>query len=126
MMGRQDLLGACFAVALWGAGAANAQELHDKPILWIELGQHTNKISGIDVDAEERFVVSGSHDKTIRVWSAVTGELNRVIHIPSGFGKTGRVYTVAISPDGNTIAAAGGRDLPAKNRSTFLIGLPAF
>lgn len=78
------------------------------PILRLESGVHMAGITGLAVDAAERFVVTGSSDKTVRIWSLPDLKLIRTIRLPIGMGpRQGRVYTVAISPDGSTIAAGG-------------------
>jgi WD40 repeat protein len=65
---------------------------------------HTAAIRRIDVDREERFLVSGSLDKTARVWDFASGRLLRTLRVPLGEGDVGKVYAVAISPDGTTVA----------------------
>ncbi len=44
--------------------------LPDTPQLRLDPGMHTARIKRIDVDAEGRYLVSASDDKTVRVWSA--------------------------------------------------------
>ncbi len=68
---------------------------------------HTATISRIAVDAAERVVVTGSWDKTVRVWDLRSGRLLRTIDLPAGSGNEGQVYALAITPDGTTIAAGG-------------------
>jgi WD40 repeat protein len=91
----------------------SAQGLPVKPILRIETGTHTGSIQNIDADAAERYLVSGSDDKTVRIWDLPSGKLLRVLRPPIGEGpgivegKDGVVYAVAISPDGRTIACGG-------------------
>lgn len=77
------------------------------PLLSIETGMHTAAVTGIDVDQGERFLVTASLDKSVRVWSPATGELLQTLRLPGGDGHDGRAYTCAISPDGRLIAAAG-------------------
>ena len=77
------------------------------PILRIETGMHTAKIDRIGIDAENRYLVTGSQDKTVRVWELATGKLVRMIRPPSGDGDEGIIYAIAISPDGKTIACGG-------------------
>jgi WD40 repeat protein len=45
-------------------------------------------------------LVSGSFDKTIKVWNLHTGELKRTLE-----GHSHEVYCVAISPDGQTFVS---------------------
>ena len=77
------------------------------PILRIETAMHTARISHISVDEASRYLVTASDDKTLRVWELSTGRLLRVLRPPIGQGNEGKMYAVAISPDGNTIAGAG-------------------
>ncbi|MDM8523624.1 caspase family protein [Desulfococcaceae bacterium HSG8] len=77
------------------------------PILRIETGMHTAQISRIGVDAKERILVTASADKTARVWDLETGRLRKILRVPADTGKDGRLYAVAISPDGKTVAAGG-------------------
>jgi WD40 repeat protein len=86
---------------MWAAWAA------EEPVLRVELGMHTAMIRDLDTDAQGRFLVSGSHDKTARVWDGCTGELLRVLRPPIGEDNVGLVYSVAISPDGATVAVGG-------------------
>ena len=52
-----------------------------------------------------RTVISGSRDRTVRIWDAVRGtERARLL------GHSAPVASVAISPDGRTIASGGGAD----------------
>lgn len=78
-----------------------------EPILRIETGMHTATITRIAVDSKNRYLVTGSEDKTIRVWELSTGRLIKTIRPPIGGVKEGKIYAVAISPDGGRIAAGG-------------------
>ena len=59
------------------------------------------------MDRDGRYAVTGSDDKTVRVWEVATGKLLRTIRLPAGPGNVGKVFAVALSPDGTTIAAGG-------------------
>jgi predicted nucleotidyltransferase/WD40 repeat protein len=78
-----------------------------EPILRLETGMHTAAIRRIGVDAENRWLVTASYDKTVRVWELPEGRLVKVLRPPIGDGKEGMIYAVAISPDGRTIACGG-------------------
>src|SRR5262245_45295798 len=89
------------------AAAAAASGPPTVPILRIETGMHTAPIRRIDVDAAGRFLVTGSVDKTVRVWDLASGELLRVLRPPVEGGNEGEINAVAITPDGELIAAGG-------------------
>jgi len=96
------------AVALWcGGGEAWADEPPTEPILRVETGMHQAKINRIAVDAANRYLVTGSGDKTVRVWDLHTGTLLRTLRLPIGMGNEGEVNAVAISVDGGTVAVGG-------------------
>ena len=78
-----------------------------EPILRIEAGMHTASISKIAMDAENRYLVTASRDKTARVWELATGKLIRTLRPPIGGGNQGNLHAIAISPDGTTIACGG-------------------
>jgi len=96
-----------FAVSFCSVAAAQTGEPSREPVLRVETGMHTAAIRRIGVDAANRYLVTASDDKTVRVWELPSGRLLRVIRVPIGAGSEGKLYTVAISPDGSTIAAGG-------------------
>lgn len=77
------------------------------PKLRIETGTHLAGVQAISVDGRCTRAVTGSDDKTIRLWSLPEGTLLRTIRLPIGDGDEGKVYAVALSPDGNSIAVGG-------------------
>ena len=81
--------------------------LFDRPVLTLDPGFHTAPIKCADVDAAGQIAVTGSHDGTVRVWLLADGSLKRTIRLPKGSGNIGKVFAVALSPDGNWIAAGG-------------------
>ena len=88
--------------------AAHGAEPPEEPLLRIESGMHTAKIGRIAVDAAERYLVTGSSDKTVRVWELASGRLLKTLRVPIGEdANEGKVYAVALSPDGRTVAAGG-------------------
>jgi WD40 repeat protein len=75
-----------------------------EPILKIETKMHTSLIYRIATDRENRFLVSGSWDKTVRLWDLKTGSLLKVYRPPIGTtGDEGAIISLALSPDGETV-----------------------
>ncbi len=89
----------------FAAEVKNTVEEMNYPVL--EPDGHKAKINKIIFTDDEKYLVSCSDDKTIRVWNIETGENVRTFR---GFvveGYTGMVYSIALSPDNRYIAAGG-------------------
>ncbi len=78
-----------------------------QPFLRLNPNMHTAMITRIDTDAAGRFAVSASDDKTLRVWDVREQRLLSVLRPLMGKGNEGKLYAVAMSPDGNWIATGG-------------------
>ncbi|QWR77201.1 caspase family protein [Candidatus Magnetomonas plexicatena] len=81
-----------------------------EPILRINTEMHTAPILRIGVDAANKYLVTGSHDKTVKVWDIrdlSSVKLIQTLRVPIGLGDEGKIYAVAISPDGKTIVCGG-------------------
>ena len=100
------------AILIVGAGPyVRAQTT--EPILRMELGTHNASIFDIAIDPSNRILVTGSEDKTVRVWDISTGvRLLRILRPPVGEGEQGHIFTVALAPDGRTIACGGRTGVP--------------
>ena len=97
-----------FVVCLFRPSAGEPQQTKvpsEQGILRIETGMHNDTIRRIGLDRERRSLVTGSDDKTVRVWNLKDGTLVKTLRPPIGSGNEGRIYAVAISPDGKTVAA---------------------
>src|SRR5437773_2019236 len=92
---------------LGAAAIASAADPPEAPILRVETGMHTAVIKRLAVDRAERWLVTASEDKTARVWDLQTGRLERILRPPIGEGEEGKLYAVALSPDGTRIALGG-------------------
>jgi WD40 repeat protein len=109
-------------------GAGGAQDASDgipaDPVLRIETGLHGGVIRRIDTDESNRFAVTASDDKTVRMWSLPDGRLLRVLRLPLGlpldFGDVGKAFAVAISPDGGTVAVGGWTRIGPHQNCIFL------
>jgi WD40 repeat protein len=61
---------------------------------------HTGPVRSISLCPDERLIVSGSSDSTVRVWEVATGQQVRVLE-----GHTRNVRNVAWSRDGQYIVS---------------------
>ena len=83
-----------------------------RPILRIEPGMHTAPIVRIGVDATCTLMVTGSVDKTARLWALPEGGRGsarqlRTLRVPIGDDNEGKIYSVALAPNGKWVAAGG-------------------
>jgi hypothetical protein len=97
------LSGAILLAALPGIAA----ELTTRPLPRLETGMHTARIGRIATDASGRWAVTASDDKTARVWEVASGRQFAVLRPPQGVGNEGKLYAVALSPDGAVVAVGG-------------------
>ena len=109
---------------LLGALTMATAQLYDQPVLVVDPGMHTAPVKTAVVDAAGRFAVTGSYDKTVRVWSLTDGKLLQTIRVPVGPDDVGRIDAVALSPDGELIAAGGWTErlITASPNSIYLFG----
>jgi WD40 repeat protein len=96
---------------VWTATPTVPQDLPPtEPIFRVETGMHEAPIRRIGVNGNCSLIVTGSEDKTARLWALAgdgTPELLRVLRVPIGPGNDGKVFAVALSPDGHFAGVAG-------------------
>ena len=103
----------CFGLVSFGlTTSVEAQRSPpSEPLIRIEAGTHTAAIKGIGVDRDCKLMITGSDVKTARIWSVPKGDgaptLLRTLRPPIDDGDVGKIYTVAMTPDG-ALAAVGG------------------
>lgn len=96
-----------FVAASLCAPEALAGEPPQKPILQVETGFHASSIRASALARSERFIVTGSADKSARLWELPSLRLRRTFRVPVGLGPEGRIHDVAISSDDRWVAVAG-------------------
>lgn len=80
----------------------------DSPLrLMLDTGGHTAIIRGLLWTPDSRFVLSAGDDKVIRVWDAATGRTVRTIRGEVGRGHEGKIFSLALSPDGKQLMVGG-------------------
>lgn len=92
---------------LVGVAAVQAGEPTGQPLLGLETGMHTAMITRIATDSAGRWAVTASLDKTARIWDVASGEPVGVLRVPQDRGNEGKLYAVAMSPDGAQVAVGG-------------------
>lgn len=91
-----------------GVQAADAAPLEVFRTVQVETQSHGDAVTSLAVDERETLLLTGSADKTARLWNLADGTPRGVLRPPIGEGELGRIDTVALSPDGR-LAAVGGR-----------------
>lgn len=102
---------------------AAAAGLYAQPVLVLDPGMHTAMINRADLDRAGRLAVTGSHDKTVRLW-ALDGDLAEPLatwRMPAGPGNLGKNYAVAMAPAGDLIAAGGWTKGVAGQENIYLL-----
>lgn len=98
-----------------------ASEPPKEAILRIETGMHMAMIKQIAIDESGQLLVTASDDKTVRIWELPSGRLARIIRPPIGEGNEGKLFSVAINPDGKTVACGGWTELGSDSGFTIYI-----
>ncbi len=90
------------------SAAAELPPADRRPFPALDPGMHTATINRLAVDRAGRWLVTASDDKTARVWDLANGgRLAAVLRVPVGEGNEGKLYAVALSPDGALVALGG-------------------
>ncbi len=87
--------------------ARPAPERKDLPILMLDTGGHMAFPRSLTFTPDGRQIASGGDDKVVRVWDWQAGKTVRTIRGQVGIGSEGKIYTIALSPDGRRLAVGG-------------------
>ncbi|MEB3178682.1 MAG: serine/threonine-protein kinase [Nostocaceae cyanobacterium] len=105
------LIGAAVAVvvgwggyAIWQGLAANIAHLNitSNSSAFKTLAGHSNGVNVLIFSADSKKLISGSADKTIKIWDVTTGKEIRTLEGHKGF-----INTLVITPDGSKLFSAG-------------------
>ena len=115
------ILFAAFAFLQAPVSPGFAAEPPKGPMLRLETGMHTDGITQVSMDRENRWLATASIDKTVRLWDLSSGKMVRVLRPPLSSGDEGKLYAVAVSPDGSRIACGGWTKLGSESGFTAYI-----
>lgn len=92
-------------IKIWSLTPANESALiaNDSPLATLE--GHTGAVTTLAIGADGQTLVSGSSDKTLKIWKLVNGGRSQASLIRTLDGHEDTVRSVAISPDGQLIAS---------------------
>lgn len=76
---------------------------------------HTDRVNSINFSPDGKILVSGSSDKTIRLWDTATGETIRTLPVNAV------VYSVQFSPDGKSLTSLSQDGIKIWNMKTMML-----
>ncbi len=87
------------AVVIFSSGGGALMTDSGKPLL--ALSAHSAPVTSVAYSANSRMLVSGSLDRSVRIWDADSGQNSRTLQ-----GDPGAVSSVAFLPDGHRVVSA--------------------
>ena len=69
---------------------------------------HTDDVSSVMFSPDGKLLASGSYDSTIKLWDVATGKETATLKQVTSEGPTYCPYSIAFSPDGQTLASSCG------------------
>lgn len=96
----------CQMFILATASGAIGQE-KKTPILQLDTGGHMALVRDMVFTADGARLISASDDKTIRIWDIKKKRTVQILRGQIDFADGGKIYEIALSPDGRYLAAAG-------------------
>lgn len=87
----------------------------EKPETFVQLG-HSEVINSIALSPDGKYLLSGSNDKTLKLWEVSTGREIRTL-----IGHTQEVMSVAFSPDGKHAVSSDDHSTSMDNENNILL-----
>jgi WD40 repeat protein len=101
------LLALFHVAALAIASAEPSRATEPEPLLSLETGGHMGVIRAVLFTPDGKQLISAGDDKVIRIWDLETGRTVRILRGEISQGAAGKIYALAISPDGRWLAVGG-------------------
>jgi WD40 repeat protein len=95
------------SVTLTARPKNQAAQYQGGPLLMLDTGGHMALIKGLSFTPDGMQLVSAGDDKIIRVWDWPAGKIVRTIRGQIAPGSEGKIYAMALSPDGRWLAVGG-------------------
>lgn len=73
----------------------------------VDLDSHAGMATALAVSLTAGIIVTGSHDRTVKVWDLQSGVPRRTIRLPSGDKNLGKIEGISLTPDGEICAVSG-------------------
>ncbi len=74
------------------------------PVMQLDTGGHVSRIWDVTFTPDGSRLISAGDDKVVRIWNLRTGSTERIIRGLVGPGVAGKIQSMALSPDGRTLA----------------------
>ncbi len=91
-----------------------AQKVSKK--LQMTLKGHALNVTSVAITTDNKTVISGSEDNTIKIWNSITGQIKRTLN-----GHTGTVNYLSVTPDGNYLVSAEDKSARIWNLQTGIL-----
>src|SRR5262245_3729056 len=98
---------ALIATACAAALAGPSRAAEPQPLLGLDPGGHMALIRTLVLTPDGKQLISAGDDKVIRIGDLETGRTLRMLRGEINEGAAGKIYALAISPDGRWLAAGG-------------------
>ena len=96
-----------FSLFLLTPVVGSGVQAEDAPGLVLDVGGHRGGVSRLAFTPDQKKIVSAGADRIIRVWDIATGRTVQTLYGHTGRHNNGIINSLAVSPDGQLLAAAG-------------------